>query len=378
MATISGRMDSYDNTVPRKRTVTDKILLVDVFERKTIDALGLDNSNKFRFVNEPNRIYEWLEDLYVTDTDTLTGSGGMTGDSTTTTCLVTTPAIYNKGDVLLIDLELVWVASISSSELTVVRDYGGTQATHANSTTVSIVSVARLEGADADDSPSTAVTSTSNASQILQRTIDVSRSDQLFPNYGISDIVDYFTQKKMDEMVKMLDKLPYRGVRNAGSSAHSSGRSAGGWDVFITTNLKAAGSVDLVRDHIDDQVENIYNAGGSPDALFCGTFQQRRLNALYEGFIRTERMEKTGGNRIEWLEHPIGGRPIQIIVSRNCPTDKVYLIDRRHSGYLTIDPFFVEPLAQAGDADKFQVVGEYGFVVAFEKSHAIISGLTTS
>ena len=378
MATISGRMDSYDNTVPRKRMVTDKILMVDVFERKTVDALGLDNMSKFRFVNTPNRTYEWLEDLYVTTTDSLTSSGGLTSGTTTTTCLVTTPALYNVGDVLLIDSELIWVSGISSSTLTIVRDYGGTAATHANSATIEIVSNARLEGTDADDSPSTAVTSTSNVSQIFQRTIDVSRSDQLFPNYGISDIVDYFTQKKMDELVMFLNKVPYRGTLNAGSSSHASGRSAAGWDVHITTNVTAAGTVALTRDHIDDELESIYTAGGSTDALFCNTFQQRRLNAIYEGFIRTERSEKTGGNRIEWLENPIGGRPIQIIVDRHCPSSKVYLIDRRHTGYITIDPFFVEPLAQAGDADKFQVVGEYGFVTAFEKAHAIISGLTTS
>jgi hypothetical protein len=360
--------------------VTDRIQLADVYERRAIDALGLDNASKFRFVNTPNRTYDWLEDTYVITSDTLTSSGGLASSSTTTTCLVTTPKAYNVGDVILIDSEYIWVSAVDTSgaQLTLVRNRGGTQATHANSTTVTIVSSARLEGADSDDSPTTEVTSTTNCSQIFQREVQISRSDKLFPNYGIADLEDYYIDKKMDELIMMLNRVPYHGIRQAGSSSHSQGRGAGGFEVFISTNTTAAGSIDLVRDHIDDQLENIYGYGGSPDALFCNTFQQRRLNAIYEGFIRTERSERTGGNRIELLEHPIGGRPIEIIVDRHCKTDTVYIISRKYAGYITIDPFFYEQLGKVGDAELGQVVGEYGFVVAFEKAHAYINGLTTS
>lgn len=58
MATLSGKIYSYSNTQPQKRMVSDRILLADVFDRTTIDALGLDNMSKFRFVNTPHRQYE--------------------------------------------------------------------------------------------------------------------------------------------------------------------------------------------------------------------------------------------------------------------------------------------------------------------------------
>ncbi len=379
MATISGRVDAYDNTVPRKRTVTDRILLSSPFDRKTIDALGLDNVSKFRFVNTPNRTYEWLEDNYVARTDTITSSGGMASDSTTTTCLVTTPLLYIPGTVILIDLEYIWVTSISSATLTIVRAYGGTQATHANSAAVTIVGTARLEGATASDSPTTAVASTSNHSQIFHRKVEVSRSMGLFPNYGISDMQDYFIDKYMDELVIELDQLPYHGQKQEGSSSHASGRGAGGLETFITTNTTAASSAQLTRDHIDDQLENCYSAGGSPSLLLCNTFQQRVINSLYEGFITTDRGESKGGNLITTLIPPIGSmKPLSIVVDRFCPTDSVYLVDKDYAGYITIDSFFYEELAKTGDSENGQIVGEYGFVVAYEDAHAYINGLATS
>ena len=379
MATLSGRVDSYDHTVPRKRTVTDRILLSSAFDRSTIDALGLDNSFKFRFVNEPNRTYEWLEDNFVARTDTLTSSGGMASDSTTTTCLVTTPALYIIGSVILIDSEYMWVSGISSSTLTVVRNRDGTQATHANSATVTIVGTARLEGADASDSPTTESASTSNHSQIFFRKVEMSRDHRLFPNYGVSDFWDYQIDKYMKELVIELDQVPYQGNKVVGTSSHAQGRGAGGWDTFITSNTTAAGSAQLTRKNIDDNLALAYAAGGSPDLLFCNTFQQRVINSLYEGFITTERSERTGGNLITMLDPPIGGmKPLQIVVDRFCPAAKVYLIDSSYSGYITIDPFFFEMLGKTGDADKGEIIGEYGFVTAYEDAHAIISGLATS
>ena len=60
MATGTGLITSYDNTVPLKRTVTDRIIFADPYDITTMLALGLDNASKFQFVNTPNRTYEWL------------------------------------------------------------------------------------------------------------------------------------------------------------------------------------------------------------------------------------------------------------------------------------------------------------------------------
>ncbi len=80
MTTGSGLITSYDNTVPLKRTVTDRIILADPYDITTITALGLDNASKFQFVNTPNRTYEWLEDAYPAVSDAAAGSN-LTGST---------------------------------------------------------------------------------------------------------------------------------------------------------------------------------------------------------------------------------------------------------------------------------------------------------
>ncbi len=376
MASLSGKIYSYSNTVPQKRMVSDRILLADVFDRTTIDALGLDNMNKFRFVNTPHRQYEWLEDSYVPVVDSLTASGGAASSSTTTTITVTTPAIYQPGHVILIDAEKIFVASKSGAVLTVVRNFGGTQATHTDSSVVTVIGTAMIEGADAPDSPSTEAASKYNYSQILERTINVSDSDMLFPNYGMADLWDYQVDHRVAELVQEIDKIPYRGTRNVGTA--TAARSAGGFGTFITTNITAASSASLTADMLNDALEAAYLAGGMPTKLFTNTVNQRKINGLYEDSITTERSEKVGGHRIQRLMNPIGGPEIELHIDRFCPQSEVWIIDSRYAGYITIDPLHYTELARTGLAEKGMVSGEFGFVVGFEKAHAGITGLATS
>lgn len=55
-----GMVSSYDNTVPQKRMITDRIILADPYDITCITALGLNGPSAVQFVNKPNRQYEWL------------------------------------------------------------------------------------------------------------------------------------------------------------------------------------------------------------------------------------------------------------------------------------------------------------------------------
>lgn len=376
----TGLHTSYNNTVPLKRTVTDRIIMADPKSIVPITVLGLNNESKFSFVNAPGRMYEWLEDTYAPTSDTAGSTAALTNDSTLTQFAVTNGAYFQVGDIIEIDAEKMWVSAISTNTLTVTRNYGGTQATHASTATVYIRTRSRIEGADAGNSNYTEVTSGYNYSQILQKTIKVSRTDQLVNRYGIGSVVDREIDKAMDELMMLLSKVPYYGVRNVGTS--SAARSTGGWDTFITTNVTTlSSSPALLQKNLEDAVQNIFTYS-SPTRLqcFCGAWAKRKVTDFYAGYVRTERSENYGGINIDYIETPLGVT-LEMVVDRFCPSTKMYLIDPRYSGYIPIDPFFWESLGKTGDtADRGfgQVVGEYGFVTAFEKAHAIISGFSTS
>lgn len=60
MTTTSGMLQSYQNSVPDKTMVTDRIAMIDPYEIATYLALGTD-MGKFNFVNREGKMYQWLK-----------------------------------------------------------------------------------------------------------------------------------------------------------------------------------------------------------------------------------------------------------------------------------------------------------------------------
>jgi len=386
MANNSGLITIFDNTVPDKRMVTDRILNQNPYDIVAYQYLGTD-MGKFNFRSVNNFTYDWLNDTYSSRTDSVTT--GLASSSTTTTCTITTAALFQPGDVWLIDSEQIWVSAISSAVVTITRGFGSTtKATHANATAMTLVSRARIEGDDADDSPSTEVTSTTNYTQIFQKTINISRSKNKVSEYGIANLEDYEIDKKMDELMILLSLLPYYGKRGAGTE-NSVARSAGGFQQFLTTtasNITFATSTAatggtaqaLTRDHIDDTLALIHADGGDPDLILTVPHAQRKINDMYEGFVSTERSEQLGGVLIKKLMNPISGSVLDVVVDRNCVSNEMWILTKDKIAFYPFDPFFYERLAKTGDAVKGEVVGEYGFVVANPAWHGAVKEFSTS
>jgi len=374
MTTQSGLISTYVNTNPDKRMVTDRILMIEPYDIVAYLALGTD-MGKFDFTNRESKMYEWLEDTFVPTTDTVTS--GLASGTTTTTFTPATGNLYQPGDVLLIDSEQLWVSAVTSGIPTVTRGFGSTTAaTHANSSTVTFVSRARIDGDDADNSPSTEASTNYNYTQIFQRTINVSRTKAKIAEYGISDYVEYMIDKEMKSLMMFLSKVPYYGKRAVGTA--SAARSSGGFSVFITDNLTDCSSAALTRKNIDDTLQNIWSDGGNPDLILTGAWAQRKINDFYEGFVMTERSEQLGGILIKRVMHPVTGQVLDVMVDRHCPTNELHILDRQYIAYYPFDPFFYEELAKTGDARKGEVVGEYGLTVAYDKAHGKVHTFSTT
>lgn len=370
-----GQQTTYTNTQPIKRVVSDRIIMAEPMEFPLLNALGQDEG-KFRFVNAPGTTYEWLEDAYSGLATTAADTTDLTDVSTTTTIAVADGSIFQPGDVISIDSEYIWVSAVSSNSLTVVRNFGGTQATHESTSAVYLRSRARLEGATATNSHYTVITTGYNYSTIFQKTVEVSRSDQRVKRYGISDLVNYEIDKKTLELTRDLSRLPYYGQRNAGSA--TTARQSGGLGTFITTNTTNCSSAALTLKNIEDMVQTTWDAGGNPSLCVCGGWAKRKITSFFEGAVRTERSEKMGGVEITKIQTAMGPN-LDVLVDRYCPTNYMYILDPQYVGFIPIDEFFYEELAKTKDTAGYgQIVGEYGFVVAFEKAHGIIYGFSTT
>lgn len=373
----AGQLISLSATQPIKRTVTDRITMIDPYSIAGITALGLNNEGKFAFLNAPGIKYEWLMDTFAPRSTTV-NTTGLTSDSTLTQITVTTGAYFKSGDIILIDDEYMRITTHASNVLDVSRDWGGTQATHATASTVYLMGQARREGTSAVDSNFTEPTTGYNFSSILQKTIEVARTNALLNRYGIPDVVDREIDKAVPELMMLLNLQLYHGQRVAGSTSAPYASSFGGLETFISTNPTPLSSAALTQKHLEDEIAQCYDAGGAPNLILCNTWVKRKIASFYEGSIRTTRDETTGGMVIDTIMSAVGV-PLNIVLDRHCPTDTCYMLDQRYLGFITLAPFFEEELGKSKDTAYFgQVVGEYGFVVQFEEAHSYIYGISTS
>jgi hypothetical protein len=383
----TGIRTTYTDANIRPESLNPLISLIDWREAALLQLLGVNNESRYKFTNWPNRAYEWIEDTLSPQTTTMNDSGGIDASITTMTVATGTGAYFKEGDIIKVESELMYVDSISTDTLTVVRGFGGTTAaTHADSLTVTKATIARLEGADYDTGHTTVVSRNINYTQILSEAVKVSGSDMVHEHYGIDDVMAYHIAKligggngigskgKAGSLAILLQKTFYYGQKAVGTASTS--RALGGFESFVTTNKTNLSSAALELRHIYDLMELCFLAGGMPDTIIVNTHLRRKISDFFVGSIRTERTEDTGGSIIKTISTDFGD--LEVVFDRFCPTDRLYLVEKDKVGWVSYRPFNVYDRASTGDYEVKEVLGEFGFVVQNQTAHGYLYNASTS
>jgi len=371
---ITSPITSYSDTTPHKRVITDIISLIDPSDAPMVDALGgLDGaSQKFRFVNGQSTNVEWLEDTLISLAGALNGSIA----STVTTITLADGDNFQEGHIILIDSEMMWVSAVDNTTevLTVTRAFQGSSASHADTSTVTIVGMARLEGDESDDIAFTDRTTNSNYTQILHQEIKVTRTHEQLSQYGISSEMMYQGNKVIPSLMRLLERhFYYNSVAKAGSA--TTPRAMGGYQAFITDN-KVSGAT-LAQSQFENAVLAAYSDGGNgPWIAGCAPANLQKVKNFYDSsnFLRIDRTERTVGMVIETVVTPYGN--VDLLLDRWAKTTEIPLVDPGHAGFLTYYPFTQEPLAKGGDYEKSEVVGEYTLCIRQDKAHALLTSVS--
>lgn len=367
-------LTSYSDTTPHKRVITDIISLIDPSDSKMIDALGgLDGaSEKFRFVNGNSTKVEWLEDTLISLSGVLNGSI----TSTATTITMTDGDNFQEGHIILVESEAMWVSAVDNTTeiLTVTRGFQGTAATHADTTAVAIIGMARLEGDESDDIAFTDRTSNSNYTQILHQEIKVSRTQDQISQYGISEESAYQGNKAIPSLIRLLERhFYYNTVSKAGSA--TTPRAMGGYQAFVTDNKVSGAS--LAQSQFENAVKAAWTDGGNgPWVAGLHADNLQKVKNFYDSsnFLRVDRTEATVGMVIERVLTPYGS--VDLLLDRWAKSTEIPLVDPMHAGFLTYYPFTQEPLAKGGDYEKSEVVGEFTLCIRQDKAHAMLTSVS--
>lgn len=385
-----GMNTTYDNTGGAIRVIGDPIKFIDPVEAPCLSFFGTTNEKKFGLDPWPSRgvssKYEWQEQEMSPRSGTLNEADD--GSETALDLQSGEGSYLRTGHVIKVGDELMWVASVATDTITVIRGWGtSTAAAHDDDTAWEIVGTSSVEGSDFVTGHRSEPTQPYNYRQIIKEAVTISGSREVGGDYGIPDVLarqiamligggnGFGSKGKAGTLSILLAKTFYHGTRLVGTAALAGGM--GGVDTFVTTNVTAMGGAALTREVIDDAVEDCWLAGGSPETIVCNSWPKRKMASFFEGTIRTDRTETTGGSHITRYETAMG-IGMDVVLDRWCPANKMYILEKDRIGWVTYRPFAIYDRASTGDYMVKDVLGEFGFVVQNEKAHAIISGFSTT
>lgn len=372
---IDSPFTTYGDVTPQRRVITDVLSLIDPTDTPAIELIGgLDGaSGKFRFVNGPGKVVEWLEDTHNPLSDLISGSI----TSTTTTITMADASIVQEGHIILIDSEQMWISSVNTGTNVITvssRTFAGTQATHADSAVVSIIGMARLEGAESDDIAFTDRYTGSNFTQIFHQEVKVTRTQRQIAQYGIADEFLYQQNKAVPQLTRQIEKHLFYNTASASGST-SAARIMGGLRAFVSTNKGSGAS--LAQSQFENLVKSAYAAGGSgPWSALLSPTNLQKVKNFYDSsnFLKVDRTETTVGMVITTVLTPFG--QVDLVLDRWATNTEIVVLDLKEVGMLTLYPFTFEPLAKTGDYDRGEVVGEFTLCLRQEKAAGVLTAVS--
>lgn len=388
MAYNLGMRTSYTDTATHaKRSVSDVLWMMDWQEAPLLNLLTMNAAGKFRLRDWPSRKPELIEDTHVTRSSTLAEAL----DGSETDWDVADGTAFRKGDVVGIEnssgdiAEKAVVTSVATNTITVAaRGYGSTDATtHSSGAVIRVLTRAMPEGSDYTTGPTTSVSGVYNYVQLFSEAVKVSGTEQAISSqggyYSIGDQMAYQVSKlfnnngRAGDMARLLENTFYYGerVQRDGSNYGT----MGGFETFVTTNVTDLAGAEITRADIHKSIRDIHDANGRCDLLICSSIGKEKIAAMYEGQIRTDRSETTGGSEIMMIKTP--NAEVEVVWGGDqCPKDRYYFVDSTRVGWFPIPgrEFHTKPIKEQGDYHVTDLVGEYTFMVANEEGHAIIKG----
>lgn len=380
----TGTRYSYSDTNLIPRSVSDTIFMIDWMEAPLLRLFGFgqENVRKFNLLNWPSTKAEIIEDTLSPFATTMDESG-FDDSETDLTVASGTGAYFRKGDVIIVESEYMYVSSVSTDTLTVVRGYGSTTpAAHATGTAVTLATRIMPESSDPVTGHTTTTTSPYNYTQIISEAVKVSKTAQAIQQYGVEDEMNYQVAKlfvdsgRAGKLPKLLQRTFYYGKRVIRAGDLATSGSMGGFGTFVTTNVTNLASASLQRSDIHKTIRDINDAGGRATHIITGSWGIEKITAMYEGLITMSQDETRGGSKITQIMTPHG--QVEVVFDWMCPAGNMYFVNKDKLGWIPLRPFNMTKISEQGDYAVTDVVGEFTFMLANEQSHGLIYGFSTT
>ena len=243
---------------------------------------------------------------------------------------------------------------------------------------------AQVEGADAVSATLTPTTRVGNYTQISDKVIQVSTTDDVVDKAGRSTETAYQLSKASAEIKRDMESILLSDQeKNAGNNATgfpvtSEARLLGGLASWIKTNTVDTAGGALTEDMLKEAVLKAYNSGGEPDVLLVSPANKQVVSTFAGIAEQRYQAPKSSPTTI------IGAADVylsdfgsvSVVPDRFLSDDFSYVLDPSMASVAYLRPFKSQKLAKMGDSEKHLLNVEYTLVVNNQAAHAMMSDET--
>jgi hypothetical protein len=138
---------------------------------------------------------------------------------------------------------------------------------------------------------------------------------------------------------------------------------------MITTNKNLATSGTVGTDEIEADIRSIWRAGAVPEMILADGQICQDISNLYSDRIRSDVQVNLGGSAVTAVIDVLGAGPVVVIPHRRL-TGEYFMLTRAGLGLGYLRPFFLKDIADSGDADLREIIGDYTVELHNEAQHA--------
>lgn len=298
------------------------------------------------------------------------------------TLTVTDGTIFQAGDVIEIESEILLITAVATNNLTVTRGYAGSSdVAHADGSTVYIIGNTRTGGEVDVDGISYTPTATDQYLQTIQHPWQVGGS--LATNSAValpSGIPNWVTREKLAAMQRVMDDTERafmygKGVARAATTTRPA--MIGLRSLFATnnttspTNAAAYKPEDLIR----DTIQKCYDGGGNPQVLLVSTDFLTGFATWGHAAQRIDAGANVFGTPISVLEVPfLSG--LSIVPAPLMRMGSAFCLSEGEIKQRIKRALYNKDRGSRGDAEEGDVIAELAIEVENEAHHAYVTGIT--
>ena len=290
------------------------------------------------------------------------------------------------------------IYNISPTDTPFLSSAAKTQATavlhewQTDSLASAVTNNAVIEGDEATADAVTATTRLSNSSQILDKVVTITGTQEAVDKAGRASEIAYQVAKKAKELKRDLESsLTSNNAEVTGGSGAA--RVLGGLGSWVATNdVFGAGGASgglgntartngtqraFTEAQLKSVIKSVWNEGGNPQIIMVGPFNKQKLSGFTGNSTRFDAgADATLYTSVDVYASDFG--QTQVIPNRFSRDREAWVLDMDYWGVAFLRDFTMHELAKTGDTEKRQLLVECTLESRNEAASGMIADLTTS